>query len=318
MPRAVAPLAAAAAAVSLAHAKPSAAAPAWPAREEKREAIPAAKRVAERPGTPREGREIIFTHGPRISSASGDLTTSISLVSNPLPRTAAERDRTFARIEVVFETQDGIRKAIYVDAPTTWRAGQPKDIISDRDSRYAFLIFEKCVVVAPGLSSVLQGGEEAPLTVERNGESAQLPSNSFHFFLPEDSQGENLFTYAASGSGFAFLNRGGALRISPVDVEGNFLRTDVGAPEPGTRLFFERGLLFVVRPAENCITAFDSQLNSSPFSTGEQLSGSPAVTATETGFEVTFPTESGGLARYKAVVQSEGNLSSFIAMQIEE
>jgi len=104
--------------------------------------------------------------------------------------------------------------------------------------------------------------------------------------------------------------------VSPIDVEGSFLRTDIGAPEEGTKLLFARGLLFVIRPAQNCITAFDPQLNPSEFVTGEQLSGAPAISLTESGFEATFTTSSGGLATYKVIVQSEGLLSSFVATQL--
>lgn len=317
LPKRAALLAAAAAAISVAHARSAEAATPSPAQKDSnaaQEFLASAKRAPDRPGiTVRGGEEIVFTNGPQMSVTNGDLTTTASFISNPLPIPGAAR--TWARIALHFETQDGPSQTIYVNTPTTWEVGDLENILSTRDSKYAFLVFERCVVVAIGFSSALAG--ETTLAIERNGESIELASNSFHFMLPEDSQGQDLFAYANSDSSFAFLNTSGILRLSPLDVEGNFLRTDIGAPEEGTRLLFARGLLFVVRPAQNCITAFDSRLDSSPFKTAEQLSGAPSVVYTGNGFETTFTTASGSSATYKAVVQSEGILSSFVAMQLQ-
>ena len=294
------------------------------------------KRVANYSSRPvPETNEIMFAPEPSVVVTSGGLTTSASIISNPLPAfvapqaapgdaspqqamlaSLAERLRSWAKIAVKFETGEGAETTIYVQTPTTWEVGDLKDIISTPDSRYTILVFEKCIVVTLGFASAAAG--EAQITIDRHGETIRLPSNSFHFMLPSGLAPEDIFAYAASDSGFAFIDRNGVLRISPLDVEGNFLRREIGAPQPGTELFFSRGLIFVVRPSDNCISVFDSRLDSRNFATAEELTGAPTITPTETGFEATFATSSGGTATYEVSVQSEGLVSSFVAFQMQE
>ncbi len=276
--------------------------------------------------TPEELADLMSRLGPRISSTDGDLTTTVTILSNPLPLAESSLpglagaysapQNQMATVEVRFETPEGTLPSVIINTPTTWKGGSLREIVSERDSKYAFIIFEKCVVVTLGHSSVSSG--ERSLIVERDGRTVRLPSNSFYFMLPESAQGDKLFAYAANDSSFAFLDSEGTLRITPIDIEGSFLRRDIGEPEPGTRMFFNRGLLFVLRPAQDCINAYDTTLDFRPFSTEEQLSGEPDVVPTEIGFEATFPVSEGNAVTFNVMVQSEGVLASFLAVLLVE
>ena len=287
----------------------------------------AEKTVNERPPvvSPEDIAEMMSRFGPHISVSNGDLTVTAIMLSNPMPLAPpiqetplsamySSNTQRMALLKLSFETPEATEpQSILISTPTTWEVGSLKDIVSSRDSKYTFIIFEKCVVVTMGFQSVQSG--QRYLAVERDGRSVNLPSNSFHFMLPEDAQGEGTL-HAANDELYAFVNPQGVLRLTPIDVEGNFLRREAGALDAGAVFFFDRGLLFLLKPSEECISVFDSRLDTSPFTTDERLTGMPAITQTEMGFDATFATESGGTATYKVTVQSEGILSSFLAIPL--